>query len=137
MAKRQRKVSKRGHNYDAVESLDDNLLPSARELVEYQKVDSDLVPFLKKRAEIEQEKRHDFNDEIIKLNRREQILTHGLNYAALACGFFIVMGAMAMSYMLIIKNFVVLGSIFGGVGLMYVAYLFISVINRGATPPKQ
>jgi len=73
----------------------------------------------------------------VTLNKREQALTHGLNYAALIFGFLIVAGAMVMSYFLIVNSHVIVGSIFGGVALMYFAYLFISVINKNATPPNK
>ncbi len=43
---------------------------------------------------------------------------------------------MFMSYMLIINNHVIAGSIFTGIGLLYVAYLFVSVANKNASPPK-
>lgn len=137
MAKRRREVSKKGTDYQAVEHLDDHLLPSASELEEYKKVDPSLIPFLKDRAQIEQEKRHSFNEDILSLNRREQSLVHRIRYLALALGFLIIAGAMLMSYNLIIKGHVIVGSIFGGVGLIYVAYLFISVANKDITPPKQ
>lgn len=137
MAKRNRQVQQRGTDFRATELLDDNLLPSPEDLIKYKEVDPSIIEFLKERAKIEQETRHEFNREIIKLNKREQKLTHGLNYAALFCGLIIILSAMFLSYTLITNGQVVTGSVFGGIGILYVAYLFISVINRKATPPNQ
>ncbi len=71
MANRQRKVSKKGSNFEAVESVNDHLLPSAKELKELKEIDESLIPFLMERAEIEQNKRHQQNDEMVMLNKRE------------------------------------------------------------------
>lgn len=136
MANRQRKVSKKGANFEAIENVNDHLLPSAQELAEYKEVDETLVPFLKERAQIEQEKRHQFNDEIISLNKREQGLVHYIKYMALFLGFFIVMGSMYFSFNLIVEGHVLVGSIFTGVGLLYVAYLFVSIANKNVNPPQ-
>jgi len=136
LAKRRREVKKKGSDYQAVEDVDDHLLPSAQELIEYKEVDPSLIPFLKERAQIEQEKRHQFNDDMVSLNKREQNYIHIIRYLALLFGFIIVAGAMLMSYLLITGEHVVIGTIFGGVGLLYVAYLFISVANRNVKPPK-
>ncbi len=136
MANRQRKVSKKGSNFEAVESVNDHLLPSAKELKELKEIDESLIPFLMERAEIEQNKRHQQNDEMVMLNKREQGFVHYIRYLALLLGFFIIAGSMFMSYMLIINNHVIAGSIFTGIGLLYVAYLFVSVANKNASPPK-
>lgn len=136
MARRQRQVSKKGGDFDAVEHLDDNLLPSAQELIEYKEVDSTLVDFLKERAKLEQDKRHSFNDEMVVLNKREQALTHGINYLAVICGLLVILGGMYLSYILITLGHVTQGSIFGGVSMVYVAYLFISVANKKVSAPK-
>lgn len=137
LAKRNRQVKKKGHDFHATEEVNDYILPSAQELVEYKAVDSSLIDFLKERAIIEQDERHSFNRDIVKINKREQKLHHGLNYAALFCGFAIIMAAMFLSYTLISLGNVLSGSVFGGIGVLYVAYLFISVINRSAKPPSE
>lgn len=136
MAKRERRVSKQGSDYRAFEKLDDNLLPSAQELISYKEVDPTLIDFLKERAKIEQDKRHEFNSEMITLNKREQRYTHGLNYLSVICGLVVILGAMYLSYTLITLGHVLSGSIFGGIGILYVTYLFISVANKGVSPPK-
>lgn len=130
MAQRNRKVAKRGNDYHATEQVDDNILPNASELAKYKSIDPDLIDFLKERAKIEQEQRHKFNNEVITLNKREQRLHHGLNYAALICGLIVIVLAMGLSYLLITKEQILVGTIFGGIGIGYVAYLFISVINK-------
>lgn len=136
MAKRNRQVNKKGQDFHATEEVNDHLLPTPQELVEYKKVDPSIIEFLKERAIVEQDARHKFNGEIVKLNNREQKLNHGLNYAALFCGFIIIMAAMFLSYTLITLGHILGGSVFGGIGILYVAYLFLSVINKSVKPPS-
>lgn len=130
MAKRKREIQQTDTEYRASEQLDDHILPTAEELIRYKEVDPSIIEFLKERAKQEQNQRHKYNEEILIINKREQRLHHGLNYTALLFGFVIIMSAMYLSYLLISLGHVVSGSIFGGIGIFYVGYLFTSVVKR-------
>lgn len=92
---------------------DDNLLPAADELGKLNAIDSNIVPWIMKRTEIEQDGRVWFNKKRLRLAGRE------INFA----GFSTVLGLLLaaaliaflfyLSYDLIVKGHEVLGGIFG------------------------
>jgi uncharacterized membrane protein len=137
MAKRKRNVTRHGQNFNASEELDDHLLPSSQELAEYKQIDPTIIDFLKERAIIEQEHRHEMNTSLTTLNKREQFLTHGINYLALIVGAIVLLVAMYISYKLILQDKVITGSVFGGISLAWVLYMLVSASRRGQMKTPQ
>lgn len=105
---------------------DDNLLPTADELAKLHALDSDIVPWIKKRTEIEQNAR-------IKYNlRRTALAFREINYSAFItfCGLLlcvaVVAGIFYLSYDLIINGHETAGITFGGGDVIGV----LMVINK-------
>lgn len=92
---------------------DDNLLPAADELYKLHSINPDIIPWVMKRTEVEQDGRVWFNKRRLKLAGREINLAGfstilGLILATALMAFFFY-----LSYYLIIKGHEVLGGIFG------------------------
>lgn len=94
---------------------DDNLLPAADELCKLNSINPDIIPWVMKRTEVEQNGRVWFNKKRLRLAGRE------INLAGFSTilGLMLAAGLMAfffyLSYDLIIKGHEVLGGIFGAV----------------------
>lgn len=92
---------------------DDNLLPAADELAKLHALDNDIIPWIKKRTEVEQDGRVWFNKKRLKLAGRE------INFAGASTilGLLLAAGLMAfffyLSYNLILDGHEILGGIFG------------------------
>jgi|GEM_PF-6317981 len=141
MAKQHRRLRGGGQHFELSEELDDRLIPSPEELGKYAQVDPKLLDFIRDAASREQAFRHDMHAKGMKLSFREQALQHGLNYLGLGCAFALGIGGLWYSYKLIALGKDLQGTIFGGLMLAYLIYLFVGVANRRAkqppTPPKQ
>lgn len=92
---------------------DDNLLPAADELCKLNSINPEIIPWIMKRTEIEQEGRVWYNKKRLKLAGRE------INLAVFSTvlGLLLAAGLMALffyfSYILIIKGHEIIGGIFG------------------------
>lgn len=92
---------------------DDNLLPAADELAKLHSLDNGIIPWVKKRTEVEQDGRIWFNKKRLKLAGRE------INFAGASTilGLLLTAGLMAfffyLSYNLILGGHEILGGIFG------------------------
>jgi len=137
LAKRDRKIRRQHQDFEISESIDDYLLPSAEEIEKYKEVDSELLAFIKKTAEKEQQFRHNYNNLGIKLSFREQLLQHGLNYLGLFFGFCIAILGIWFSRELLLREMKLEGTLFGGAVLTYLAYLFINIVSKRIKPQKE
>lgn len=92
---------------------DDNLLPAADELYKLNSINPEIIPWVMKRTEVEQDGRIWFNKKRLKLAGREINLAG----SSTMLGLFLAAGLMAfffyLSYDLIINGHEVLGGIFG------------------------
>ncbi|MBX2907247.1 MAG: hypothetical protein KF744_14475 [Taibaiella sp.] len=123
-----------GRQIEHTETVDDNLLPEAAEIERLHKMDPTILEWLKCRAEKEQDWRHEYHDyraDLIHDNERNNRL---LNTLGLIFAFIIFVGGMLCSYLLIMKDHVLTGTIFCGGTLAAGAGLFI---NRQGQIKKQ
>lgn len=96
---------------------DDSLLPSAEELCKLKDVDPNIIDWIKRRTEVEQDARIDFNKKRINLASKETNLSALLSGLALVLATFIIIGVFYLSFTLVMNGFNVAGTIFGSVDL--------------------
>jgi len=125
MAKRDRHIRGHGTNYEVSEHLDDHILPAAEEILRYKEADATLPVFIQETARNEQLFRHKMNDKAMKLSFREQGLQHGLNYLGMICAVLIGIAGMWFSYKLLLLGYEVHGTVFSGVIVIYMIYIFV------------
>lgn len=90
-----------GQQYEQVVTVDDNLLPTPKELAEYQTINPSIIDFLLETSKKEQEHRHKVEDEKIRIvrkseNRMASINWWGMFFAFLTMAFFIGLAAFAL-----------------------------------------
>ena len=115
-----------GRQLEHTEIIDDNLLPDAVEIERLAAIDPDIINWLKKTAEKEQEFRHKLyerRDNIVKIGLKGEIR---LNFFGLASALIIMAVALYLSYLLIMKDKIITGSIFGGTALVIAIGIFIT-----------
>ena len=110
---------------------DNSLLPMADELERLVAINAELLDWLKKRAEIEQDTRIDFNTNRIQEYRDQGRRTFIFNMTSLFMAFAIVVGGGTASVLLALKGSSIEGSILGGVTLVAAAGVFLRR-NRNA-----
>lgn len=106
--------------------FDDNPLPPSEELAKYKSLDDDIINWIKLRADKEQSSRlkiqeceSNIRDKGVK--RRFQI-----DMSTLIFAFIIILGGMALTYLLIMNDKPIAGGIFGGVTLLAAARAFLN-----------
>lgn len=133
MAKQSRKAQvSRSENHEGhivEEIFDDNLLPDASEIKKLSELDPTIIQWLKERAEKEQNFRHKTYISRVELVSKTEKGLRWVNYLGLLCSFVLLGGGMYLSYILIIKNYEILGSIFSGVLLISIASIFLSKVK--------
>ncbi|MBK6371308.1 MAG: DUF2335 domain-containing protein [Flavobacteriales bacterium] len=136
MAKQHRRLKGgAGQRFELSEELDDRLIPSPEELGRYAQVDPKTSDFIRESAGKELTFRHNMHEKGMKLSFREQGLQHGLNYLGLTFAFALGIAGIWFSYKLLELNKDMQGTIFGGVMLAYLIYLFVGVANKRAKQP--
>ncbi|MFN5415488.1 MAG: hypothetical protein ACK5B9_00415 [Flavobacteriia bacterium] len=115
----------KGYQQEQLESFDDNLLPEANEIKELFILDSDILTWLKKRAEKEQDFRHDLIQKKASLLESEIKYESRNTFIGLFFAFFIIISGMALSAFLIYQKHVVTGTIFSGITIITSATLFL------------
>lgn len=105
---------------------DDNLLPAADELAKLYTLDPEIVPWVKKRTEIEQNARIKFNLRRTALAFREINYSALLTFIGLILSAAVVAGIFYLSYDLIIKGHETAGIAFGGFDVVGV----LMIINK-------
>lgn len=109
---------------------DDNLLPSADELAKLNDVSKDIVPWIMKRTEMEQDARIKFNEDRMKLTESDFRHTHCYNFTALVMAFIIVLIFVCFSFYLITIGKETIGTVFaGGTAVLIVSY-FLKAKNK-------
>lgn len=140
MAKQQRSVKARDKNLNQIEHhefYDDSLLPSADELARLKEIDPNIIDWIKKRAEQEQDFRHQTvkdRTEIIKVHVKNEGI---LNKRGLTFCFIILVLGLLCSFFLIYTDHVVTGSIFAGVSIVLGAGLLFNFSDRIKKDMKQ
>lgn len=104
---------------------DDNLLPSADELAKLDAVSKDIIPWIMKRTEMEQDARIKFNEDRMKIAQDDFKHVHRYNFTALIMAFIIAIAFLAASFYLILHGQETIGTIFaGGTVVLIVSYFF-------------
>lgn len=109
-------VAKQGENqiYQVSHEEDDNLLPSAEELLKYQALDSSMIDWIKDRCDREQIGRIDFNNEKVKIQKSVNNKLFTIDMTTIITSAVVVMSGMSMSAYLMYLGQVLYGSVFGG-----------------------
>lgn len=109
---------------------DDSLLPPADELAKLKELDPDIINWVKKRTEIEQDARIKFNENKVKLMDKNMKQIFIQNIVCVFTAFIIILSGIACSFYFIYKGLNVEGTIFGGSTLVIAAALFIRWRNK-------
>lgn len=83
---------------------DDNLLPSADELAKLDTVSKDIIPWIMKRTEMEQDARIKFNEDRMKIAQSDFKHIHRYNFTALIMAFIIVLIFIAFRSILLLTG---------------------------------
>lgn len=134
MAKQQRKQqiikSEQGQGHLVEETFDDNLLPDASEIEKLQRLDPDIMEWLKKTTEKEQKFRHDAYEKRLDLVRLADRGDRQINRMGLVFSLIIVLAGMVFSAFLIYMGHTIIGSIFAGGLILSIIGLFLSKVNK-------
>lgn len=106
---------------------DDSLLPSADELGKLKEIDPDIIPWIKKRTEIEQEARVDFNKKRLKLASKETDWSAAITIIALVLATIIILTIFCLSFLLVSKGYEIAGTILGSVDLAALILAFAKI----------
>ena len=104
---------------------DNSLLPTADELERFVSIDRNLLEWILKRSEIEQDARIDFNNNRMQEYRMQGIRTYRVIIISIFLAFTIIVGGGAASVYLAIKGLSIEGSILGGITLVAAAGVFL------------
>ena len=104
---------------------EDNLLPAADELAKLKELDPDVIEWVKKRTEIEQDARLSFNANKIKLMDKNMSHVFTQNMACIIVAFIIILCGMACSFYFVYKGLNMEGTVFGGTSIILAAAIFI------------
>lgn len=130
MAKHQRnlRAANSGHltRLEQNEVFDDNLLPDAAEIERLHNIDNNILPWLKARAEKEQEFRHEAYKTKTAIIDKHNSKEHNTLRLGLLIYFLLVVGAGTVSYFLVLQNFDIQGTIFGGTTLLFALAVLIT-----------
>lgn len=123
----------KGVSFEHSESFDDNLLPEAAELARLIEIDPDIMDWIKVTTSKEQEARHDFNSRKIGLFETAQNKSFKMDRLQVICATLVILAGMGLSAFLIIKDQIIVGSIFGGATIAFAANSILK-FRRDKTP---
>jgi uncharacterized membrane protein len=103
---------------EQTEIFDDNLLPDANEIHKLSELDPQILPWLKSRAEKEQDFRHLAFDKRVKLTDDHNRRDHNTTRWALFIYLVLVAGCITASYFLILMGKDIQGTIFGSAAVI-------------------
>lgn len=109
---------------------DDNLLPSADELAKLDAVSKDIIPWIMKRTEMEQDARIKFNEDRMKIAQDDFKHVHRYNFTALIMAFIIAIAFLAASFYLILHGQETIGAIFAGGTVVLIVSYFLKAKNK-------
>ncbi|MBQ9254995.1 MAG: hypothetical protein IJ180_09515 [Bacteroidales bacterium] len=108
--------------------IDDTaFLPPASDLAEYQKVDSGSVQWIKERAEQEQKARIKFNEDRIKLAKKELNGRNVTAYISIIAITFIAVLFIGFAFYLVSKGYDTKGTLFGSGAVLLIAYYLFNM----------
>lgn len=116
---------------------DDSLLPPAEELAKLQQLDPDCLNWIKKRTEIEQDARIQFNKDKVGLMHKDMNLVTFQNVLCVIVAFIIIMSGLACSAYFVYKGLKTEGSIFGGSTLVFAGLIFLKFRSKNDSNSKK
>ncbi|HON52640.1 MAG TPA: hypothetical protein PLS12_05485 [Bacteroidales bacterium] len=115
-------------------SFDDSLLPDAQELVKLKELDPNIIDWIKERTAKEQDERHFFNRSKINFVNVNTKREFWIDVFKIVAALIVIGMGMYLSYLLIIKDKIIEGSIFGGAVIIFCVNAFLKF---GNIPKKQ
>ncbi|MDB5227297.1 MAG: hypothetical protein JWN78_1490 [Bacteroidota bacterium] len=123
-----------GHQLERTEEIDDSsLLPEAEEIERLSNIDPDIMNWLKARAEKEQDFRHTYNTERVRVFDSTRKGEFWLNFFGLSFAYTFLLLIAGLSFLLICKGEIITGSIFSG---GFVIAIIGILITRNTNKPK-
>jgi len=101
--------------------VDNSLLPPSEELEKLKQIDPSIIEWIMRRAEKEQDNRLKFNDENMKLYHKDI----GITNTALWFAFTLAIAILAFAALFIYLGKEVAGTIFGGIGILFIIQSFL------------
>lgn len=115
-----------GVSIEHQETFDDNLLPDAKELNLLQKIDPNIMEWIKNSATKEQNARHDFNDRRMKIIEKGQKKSFSIDVMTIFSALIVILSGMLFSYYLISQDMKTVGTLFGGATVIIAASSFLN-----------
>lgn len=106
---------------------DDSLLPSAEELAKLKEIDPDIISWIKKRTEIEQDARIDFNKDRLRLASKDTGLSASVTITALILATVIILAIFTLSFILVYNGYEIAGTVLGTVDLAALILAFSKI----------
>jgi uncharacterized membrane protein len=118
---------KTGHGMQLIRSdeHDDTPLPSADELAKYKALHPEVVPWLMKISEKEQDHRHSFENSRIKLVNDVNSKLYTIDIIRIVCAFIIVISGFLLSGILLYNDKLLIGSLFAGTTMLGAVAMFL------------
>lgn len=107
------------------ESYDDTFVPDSQELAKLKEIDPTIVEWIKKRTEIEQEGRLDFNSRRMTVLEKSSLRTFLVDVYTITCSLIIILCSMALTYYFIVNHLTIEGTVFGGITVVIAAKAFL------------
>ena len=104
---------------------DDSLLPAADELAKLKELDPECINWIKRRTEIEQDARIQFNRDRIRLMSKDMNQVTTQNIICILAAFIIIMSGFACSAFFVYRGLNIEGTVFGGGSLVFAALIFM------------
>ena len=104
---------------------DDNLLPPAEELSKLKELDPDIINWVKRRTEIEQDARIKFNMDKIRLMEKDMNQVTVQNIICICLTFIFVMAVLLISTYYVYKGLNVEGTVLGSSSILLAVLIFL------------
>ena len=104
---------------------DDSLLPAADELAKLKELDPECINWIKRRTEIEQDARIQFNRDRVRLMSKDMNQVTTQNIICILAAFIIIMSGLGCSAYFVYRGLNIEGTVFGGSSLVFAALIFM------------
>lgn len=114
-----------GKQLEQTVSVDDNSLPSPQELLQYQQIDSSIIPFLIQTSVKEQEHRHNMDNEKLKILKTSERKNGRMNWWGMFFAFLSLILFMGVAAFALYLDKPWFAGIFGGTAILSVISTFV------------
>lgn len=111
--------------------IDDNFLPPAEELSKYREVSDEIIPWIMKRVENEQNARLEFNSNNMNLAKCDLKFRHVYDILALLLAFIVIICGICATLWLITKGYNVASTMFAGGTIAIMVYAILGKKKSG------